>query len=144
MPTYEYVCEACGHEFDEFQSMSAPVMKKCPNCKKLKLRRKIGIGSGVIFKGGGFYETDYRSDSYKEAAKRDSAKPADSASPAKTDSPAPAKSDSGKSESGKSESGKSDSGKSESAPAPKSAETKPAAPAKSEKPSKGKESKSKN
>lgn len=69
MPTYEYVCEACEHEFDEFQSMSAALLKKCPACAKNKLRRKIGTGAGIIFKGGGFYETDYRSDSYKQAAK---------------------------------------------------------------------------
>ncbi len=68
MPTYEYLCQACGHEFELFQSMSAPVKRKCPDCGKLKLKRLIGIGSGVIFKGSGFYQTDYRSDSYKKAA----------------------------------------------------------------------------
>ncbi len=68
MPTYEYLCEACGHEFELFQSMSASVKRKCPDCGKLKLKRLIGIGSGVIFKGSGFYQTDYRSDSYKKAA----------------------------------------------------------------------------
>ncbi len=71
MPTYEYVCDACGHEFELFQSMSASVKRKCPECGKLKLKRLIGIGSGVIFKGSGFYQTDYRSDSYKKAAEAD-------------------------------------------------------------------------
>ena len=69
MPTYEYVCDACDHAFDLFQQMTAPVKKKCPECGRLKLRRLIGTGSGVLFKGAGFYETDYRSDSYKKAAK---------------------------------------------------------------------------
>lgn len=72
MPTYDYRCNACGHEFEEFQSITAPVMKKCPECKKLKLERLIGTGAAVMFKGGGFYETDYRSESYKQAAKADS------------------------------------------------------------------------
>ena len=72
MPTYDYVCDACGHAFELFQSMSAPVKRKCPECKKSKLKRLIGTGSGVLFKGSGFYETDYRSDSYKKAQKEDS------------------------------------------------------------------------
>lgn len=71
MPTYDYQCDACGHAFEEFQSMSAKPLKKCPACGKNKLQRLIGIGAGVIFKGSGFYETDYRSDSYKQAAKKD-------------------------------------------------------------------------
>ena len=77
MPTYDYRCDPCGHEFELFQQMSAPVKKKCPECSKLKLKRLIGTGSGVMFKGSGFYETDYRSDSYKKAAKadRESSKP---------------------------------------------------------------------
>tara|TARA_Y100000589_G_scaffold328314_1_gene372162 strand:+ start:903 stop:1217 length:315 start_codon:yes stop_codon:yes gene_type:complete len=66
MPTYEYQCEACGHEFELFQSMSASVKRKCPECSKLKLKRLIGTGSGVLFKGSGFYETDYRSKSYEK------------------------------------------------------------------------------
>lgn len=68
MPTYDYVCRACEHEFEEFQSMSAKPLKKCPECGKAQLERLIGTGAGLIFKGGGFYETDYRSDSYKKAA----------------------------------------------------------------------------
>ena len=71
MPTYDYVCNACDHEFELFQSMSESVKKKCPECGKLKLERLIGTGAGVIFKGGGFYETDYRSDSYKKGAEAD-------------------------------------------------------------------------
>ena len=71
MPTYEYVCDACGHEFELFQAMSASVKRKCPECGKLKLKRLIGAGAGVIFKGSGFYQTDYRSDSYKKAAAAD-------------------------------------------------------------------------
>jgi putative FmdB family regulatory protein len=71
MPTYDYQCAACGHEFELFQQMSASVKKKCPACGKLKLKRLIGTGAGIIFKGGGFYETDYRSDSYKKDAAAD-------------------------------------------------------------------------
>lgn len=69
MPTYDYKCEACGEVFEKFQSISAAPLKKCPQCGANRLKRLIGTGSGVIFKGGGFYQTDYRSDSYKAAAK---------------------------------------------------------------------------
>src|SRR5262245_56139532 len=71
MPTYEYQCDACNHNFDEFQSMSEAPLKKCPKCKKSKLRRLFGTGAAILFKGAGFYETDYRSESYKKAAKSD-------------------------------------------------------------------------
>jgi putative FmdB family regulatory protein len=71
MPTYEYRCEACGHEFEHFQSISSPRLEVCPKCHKKKLNRLIGTGGGVIFKGSGFYQTDYRSDSYKKAAAAD-------------------------------------------------------------------------
>ncbi|MDG2094489.1 MAG: zinc ribbon domain-containing protein [Phycisphaerales bacterium] len=74
MPTYDYECGSCGHAFELFQSMSAPIKRKCPECKKSKLKRLIGTGSGVLFKGSGFYETDYRSESYKKAKKEDSSK----------------------------------------------------------------------
>jgi putative FmdB family regulatory protein len=73
MPTYDYVCDACEHAFEEFQSITAKPLKKCPQCAKPKLRRLIGTGAGILFKGGGFYETDYRSDGYKKAAKADAA-----------------------------------------------------------------------
>ena len=77
MPTYDYQCQTCGHKFELFQQMSDPVKKKCPECKKLQLKRLIGSGSAVMFKGSGFYETDYRSDSYKKDAKqaKESSKP---------------------------------------------------------------------
>ena len=71
MPTYEYLCESCGHEFEQFQSITAGPLRKCPNCDRNSLKRLIGSGAGVIFKGSGFYQTDYRSDSYKKAAKSD-------------------------------------------------------------------------
>jgi putative FmdB family regulatory protein len=75
MPTYEYLCKACGHRFDELQSFSEPTLTKCPACKKKKLERQIGTGAAIIFKGAGFYQTDYRSESYKSDAKADEAKP---------------------------------------------------------------------
>ena len=71
MPTYDYVCKACGHRFEEFQSMSADPLKKCPQCNKNQLERLIGTGAGVIFKGSGFYETDYRGEGYAQDAKKD-------------------------------------------------------------------------
>ncbi len=72
MPTYDYECRACNHTFEKFQPISAGVLRKCPECGKLKLRRLIGCGAGIIFKGSGFYETDYRSSSYQSDAKKDS------------------------------------------------------------------------
>jgi putative FmdB family regulatory protein len=91
MPTYDYECDACGHEFELFQSISAPVKRKCPECGKLKLRRLFGTGAAVVFKGSGFYETDYRSDSYKKGAEKekkasDKKKSSDTSSAKKTDS----------------------------------------------------------
>lgn len=74
MPTYDYECSACGHTFEQFQSITAAPLKKCPECGKSKVKRLIGTGAGIIFKGSGFYITDYRSDSYKAAAKADSDK----------------------------------------------------------------------
>jgi putative FmdB family regulatory protein len=71
MPTYDYKCDACGHKFEQFHSITANPLKKCPECGKLKLKRLFGIGAGVIFKGSGFYETDYRSEGYKKAASSD-------------------------------------------------------------------------
>jgi putative FmdB family regulatory protein len=72
MPTYEYQCDACDHNFDEFQSINDKLLKKCPKCKKSKLRRVFGAGAAILFKGSGFYQTDYRSESYKAAAKAES------------------------------------------------------------------------
>ena len=65
MPTYEYQCDHCGHQFERFQSMNDAPLKRCPKCRH-KVRRLLGTGAGIIFKGSGFYETDYRSDSYKK------------------------------------------------------------------------------
>lgn len=72
MPTYDYECAACDHKWELFQSITADPIKKCPKCRKSKARRLIGTGSSILFKGSGFYITDYRSDSYKQAAKADS------------------------------------------------------------------------
>jgi len=66
MPTYDYRCEACGHELELFQSMTEAPKRKCPACGRLKLARIIGTGGGILFKGTGFYQTDYRSESYKQ------------------------------------------------------------------------------
>jgi putative FmdB family regulatory protein len=71
MPTYDYECQACKHKFEKFQSIKAKPVRKCPKCGKLKAKRLLGIGAGVIFKGSGFYSTDYRSDSYKKRAGQD-------------------------------------------------------------------------
>jgi len=81
MPTYEYECDACGHAFEKFQSITAPSIRKCPRCGKIKVRRLIGIGAGIIFKGSGFYQTDYRSESYKQAAQKDKSASAPAAKP---------------------------------------------------------------
>lgn len=71
MPTYEYECRACGHAFETMHSMTAPVLRKCPKCGKLKLERLISGGAGVIFKGSGFYETDYKAKRGGSSAKHD-------------------------------------------------------------------------
>ena len=76
MPTYDYLCDACGHKFELYQSIMAPVKRKCPECGKSKLRRLIGAGAAIMFKGSGFYHTDYRSEGYKKRAEAD--KPAES------------------------------------------------------------------
>lgn len=118
MPTYEYECGRCG-KFDVYQPITAKPLEKCPTCKR-KVRRLIGTGAGIIFKGSGFYQTDYRSEGYKKSAKEDSG--------------APAKSASDTTPSGKTETKPADS-KSPSKPA----ETKPAEPKSPSKPSTGKE-----
>jgi len=93
MPTYDYVCDECGCEFEQFQSITARPLRKCPRCGKFKLRRLIGAGAGVIFKGSGFYQTDYRSDSYRTSAEKD--KPSSSTDkPAKSESKSDTKSSS--------------------------------------------------
>jgi putative FmdB family regulatory protein len=71
MPTYDYMCESCEYEFEQFQSITAKPLRKCPKCGKRELKRLIGTGAGVIFKGSGFYQTDYRSESYKKAQESD-------------------------------------------------------------------------
>lgn len=82
MPTYEYECTNCGHEFERFQSMTEPPVKRCPECRH-KVKKLLSGGAGIIFKGSGFYETDYRSSAYKKQAKEESRK----AKEATTDSP---------------------------------------------------------
>jgi len=79
MPTYDYECDACQHKFELFQNINDQLKKKCPECGKLKLRRLFGTGAAIVFKGSGFYQTDYRSESYKKDAKaaKDAAQPAD-------------------------------------------------------------------
>jgi putative FmdB family regulatory protein len=74
MPTYDYRCDNCGHELETFQSITAKPLRKCPECGKLKLKRLLGTGAGLIFKGSGFYETDYRSESYKKGAESEKPK----------------------------------------------------------------------
>src|SRR3954465_3061347 len=109
MPTYDYACDSCSHEFEAFEPITAQPQKKCPKCKKNRLRRLFGAGAGLIFKGSGFYQTDYRSDSYKKAAEAEKPK-TDSAS---SSSDSSAKTES-KTETVKSESKSNSSTKSES------------------------------
>jgi putative FmdB family regulatory protein len=125
MPTYEYKCEACGHQFEKFQSITAAPIKKCPHCGKNRVKRLIGTGAGLIFKGGGFYETDYRSEAYKSAAKADTAS-------------APAAKEAGSSSTSGSDSAAKTTTDSKPEPAAKPAAEKkaPAAPAKASKSSK--------
>jgi putative FmdB family regulatory protein len=109
MPTYQYRCGACQHEFEELQSMKEDPLTKCPKCKKKKLNRLMGTGAGLIFKGSGFYITDYRSDSYKSAAKAE-AGASESGSKGDTKGESGTKNESGKAGSGSS-SGSDKSGK---------------------------------
>src|SRR5689334_9345298 len=88
MPTYDYICDDCGHEFEAYEPITAEPRKDCPECTHPALRRKIGPGAAIIFKGSGFYQTDYRSESYKKAAKAD--KPSDAPAKTASDSPSPA------------------------------------------------------
>lgn len=120
MPTYDYRCSACKHEFEQFQSMTAKPLKTCPKCGKKALERLIGTGAALVFKGSGFYQTDYRSDSYKKAASADTSAP----TPAPTSASTPAAS--------------ATAGATDAKPAAKdtkpAAETKPAKPSKPAKP----------
>ena len=104
MPTYDYVCDGCQHEFELYQGINDAKKRKCPECGKLKLRRLLGTGAAVVFKGSGFYQTDYRSDSYHKAKAAD--KPQDGSSGA--DSSKSSKSGSSKSESASSSSASGD------------------------------------
>ena len=98
MPTYDYICDSCKHEFEAFESIKADPQTMCPECHAATLRRKIGAGAAILFKGSGFYQTDYRSDNYKKSAAADKpaeTKAADSASSStsSSSSPTPAKSE---------------------------------------------------
>jgi len=93
VPTYDYKCDACNHLWEEFQSIKADPIKKCPKCGKSKARRQIGGGAGLIFKGSGFYLTDYRSDSYKKAAEADKKAASGGDSSSKSDSGSAPKAD---------------------------------------------------
>jgi putative FmdB family regulatory protein len=99
MPTYEYLCEKCGHEFEAFQSISAKPLKTCPEelCTQKKwgrgrVKKKISGGAGLLFKGSGFYITDYRSQKYKDAAKKESTPSTETKSTKTETKSAPAKS----------------------------------------------------
>ena len=127
MPTYDYECDACGHALELFQSINAPVETTCPECKKKKLRRLFGTGAAIVFKGSGFYQTDYRSENYQKSAKADkesssssdgAAKDASSKDASKKDVSKPEAGSKGTSRSegrGSSESGRRDSTKSSDA-----------------------------
>jgi putative FmdB family regulatory protein len=111
MPTYEYQCTACKKRFEQYQSIKDKSLKKCPSCGKNALERLIGIGAAVIFKGSGFYQTDYRSESYRKDAAADTKAAEPVAPPAKSDAkdttpaatPAPAATESGSKSSSSSE-----------------------------------------
>ncbi len=93
MPTYDYECDGCGHRFELFQRITEAPKRKCPECQKNQLRRLFGTGAAVVFKGSGFYQTDYRSESYKKAAEAehkatDSGAKSEAKGDAKSDAPA--------------------------------------------------------
>jgi len=118
MPTYEYKCKSCGQKFEKFQSITAAPIKKCPHCGKNTAQRLIGTGAGLIFKGSGFYITDYRSEGYKEKAKAEGG-----ASDSK-------KGDDGGNTTESKPADKKESTKKESTPAPSASEPKPKSEAK--------------
>lgn len=141
MPTYEYKCKSCGNKWDLFQSMTAKHIRKCPACGKNTAERQFGTGAAIIFKGSGFYETDYRSEDYKKAAEADSKAAkgetaadtkADSKADTKTDTKSDSKSD-GKPET-KAETKSESKGKQAESKAPAKADAKPAAKASDAKP----------
>ena len=105
MPTYDYICDACEHAWELFQKITDDPVKKCPECGKKKAVRQFGTGAAIMFKGSGFYETDYRSESYKKSAKADKKSKSDSSDK---------KSDSGKSDSSAKSDSSSSSSKSDS------------------------------
>jgi putative FmdB family regulatory protein len=118
MPTYEYKCDACGYEFERFQPITSQPIKRCPQCGKAKVRRLISTGAGLIFKGSGFYITDYRDKSYTDKAKAESGgASSDGKAETKSEAKSEAKSDS----------------KSDSKPAETKADSKPATESKPEK-----------
>jgi len=102
MPTYDYTCSSCNHNWELFQSITAKPVRKCPECGKQTAKRMIGTGAGILFKGSGFYCTDYRSEGYKKAAKSESdsssnkskSESSDSGSKASSDTKTASKSDS--------------------------------------------------
>ena len=101
MPTYEYECRKCGHLFEKFQRISEPPLKRCPECRGA-VKRLLGTGAGLLFKGSGFYITDYRSEGYKSSAKADSSSSSASSTAKSSDSkPATPKAAEGKSSPGK-------------------------------------------
>ena len=85
MPTYDYECQSCGHGFEQFQRISEAPLETCPQCGG-RVRRLLGTGAGILFKGSGFYATDYRSESYRKAAKTEGEKASSPPAAAKTDS----------------------------------------------------------
>ena len=88
MPTYDYLCKACGERLELYQSMSEAPKRKCPKCARMSLERQIGAGAGFLFKGGGFYQTDYRSESWKAGEKKESGATASDGGGAKAETPA--------------------------------------------------------
>lgn len=84
MPTYDYQCEACGEAWEEFQGIREEPLRKCPHCGKLKAVRLFGTGAAVVFKGSGFYQTDYRSESYRKGEQAEQKKTEKGGEPAKT------------------------------------------------------------
>src|SRR5215207_1809541 len=90
MPTYEYKCFACNHTFERFQSITADPIKRCPECGKAKVKRLLGTGGGFVFKGSGFYITDYRDSTYHDKAKSESGDAAKTGETSSGDAKAPA------------------------------------------------------